>query len=803
MKQATLLSLLALTLILGRAVPGGAQAQESEVSGTVRDSTGAVLVGASVTLRSASGAVVGSAATDARGRYRIPGVKPGGYTIVVYKDEFAPATLELQVDGGSASQEVTLSPAGFSEEVTVSFTGEQAQTALKMEAAVKDIPLTVRSYTNSFVKALEVKTVNEMYTYMNGINRTGDGVYDTSIRGFTSNQESNNMQMNGMPGFAARQTAPSISNVERIEVLKGPASVLYGRATPGGLVNIITKRPQVERQYVFDFRGGTFAGGNGPGFGDENSYRVGGDFTGPIGRSNKVLYRLIASYDENHSFRDLVQDTDLLIAPSLTFNLSPGTLLTLEGEYRDLDKSLDQQLMAPQNDIRFVAPINVRYQEPDDKELDKGTTAAAYLTKAWGGGLSLNANWRSVWHEDIRRGFENNRVEADNRRVRRRDRDQLNQREYHFLDATASDTLKTGSLNHNWLLGTTIGYELRDFDRLRFGNVGFFVDLYNPVYGLYQKPANPNPGFHRIQKLWSYGFYVQDRIDFSPKWKGLLALRYDLLETDYEELRLADPDQSRSDDAFVPTAGLVFQPNQHVSLYANFATSFEPQAVTAFDVNGQNAFEPEKGRQVEGGVKTDFSGGRGEAQIAVFYIERENVLVTLTSGASEQVGKERSQGFELDLRYQATSSFQGIFGYTYTDAKVVEDLDPLKVGAQLINSARHSWNAWLRYDVPNGALKGLGAGLGLIWRDYRPGSFPNQVVRTGEPVPGQPVAQRVVDLAQYFRTDFNVYYVKSRYELTLKVNNLFDELYYESAFNLLQVRPGRPREVQLSLRLRF
>jgi iron complex outermembrane receptor protein len=803
MKQRMPISPLVLALSLVSAVPGGAQIQENEVSGTVRDSTGAVLVGASVTLRGPGGDAVGSASTDAHGRYRIAGIKPGGYTLFVYQDGFAPATLEVQVDGGSESRDVSLSPAGFAEEVTVSFTGEQARTALKMEAPVKDIPLTVRSYTNSFVKALEVKTVNEMYTYMNGINRTGDGVYDTSIRGFTSNQESNNMQTNGMSGFAARQTAPSISNVERIEVLKGPASVLYGRATPGGLVNIITKRPQTERQFVFDFRGGTYGGGNGPDFGDENSYRVGADLTGPFGHSNKVLYRLIASYDDNRSFRNFVQDTDLLIAPSLTFNLSPGTLLTLEGEYRDLDKSLDQQLMAPQNDVSFVAPINVRYQEPDDKELDHGTVAAAYFTKAWGGGTTLNANWRSVWHEDIRRGFENNRVEADNRRVRRRDRDQLNEREYHFLDTTVSNVFKTGPLAHNWLLGSTIGYELRDFDRLRFGNVGFFVDLYNPVYGLYTKPANPNPGFHRIQTLWSYGFYVQDRIDFSPKWKGLFALRYDRLDTDFEELRLADPDQSRSDDAFVPTVGLVFQPSPRVSLYANFATSFEPQAVTAFDVNGQNSFEPEKGRQVEGGLKADFAGGRGEAQLAAFYIERDNVLVVLTSGASEQVGKERSRGFELDLRYQLSSSFQGIFGYTYTDAKVVEDLDPLRVGAQLINSARHSWNAWVRYDLSSGVMRGLGFGVGLIWRDYRPGSFPNQVVRTGEPIPGQPVAQRVVDLPQYFRTDLNLYYVKSRYEVTLKVTNLFDELYYESAFNLLQVRPGRPREAQLSLRLRF
>ena len=792
--------LLAAGLILLCSAAAG-RAAAGEITGTVKDTTGGVLVGASVSLRDADGKTVQSSPTDARGLYRLDDVSPGAYTLFVYKDGFAPLTEEIRVEAGPVARDTVLSPASFSDEITVSFTGEQARTALKMDAAVKDIPMTVKSYTNAFVKALDVKTVNEMYTYMNGINRTGDGVYDTSIRGFTGNQEANNMQMNGMPGFAARQSAPSISNVERIEVLKGPASVLYGRATPGGLVNIITKKPQVERANVVDLRMGTFGGGAGPGIGDRNSYRVGGDFTGPLGGSNRVLYRFIASYDNLHSFRNFVDDTDLLVAPSLSFNLGTGAMLTVEAEYRKLDKKLDQQLMAPLNDINFVAPINVRYQEPDDAELDEGTAVAANFVKGFGGGAALTVNWRSVFHEDIRRGLENNRVEADNVRVRRRDRDQLNKRHYHFLDSTLNRKFGGGTMVHNVLVGLGGGFEDRDFDRLRFGNVGFFVDLNNPVYGQYTLPANPNPGFHRLTELWSYNVYVQDRIDLGQKWKALLALRYDRLDTDMQELRLADPDLSRSDDAFVPTGGLVFQPTRQLSLYGSYAESFEPQVVTAFDVNGQNPFEPEVGRQFEFGAKAEFANGKAEASAAYFDIVKDNVLVLLSSGASEQNGQESSHGFEADLRFQPISSLQTIFGYTFTDATVTKDLDPLRVGAQLINSARHAFNVWGRYDIPSGPARGFGLGLGIIYRGYRPGSFPNQVVRTGEPVPGQPVSQRVLDLNAYTRVDSSLYYVKSRYEVTLKVTNLFDEQYFESAFNLLQVRPGRPREIGLSLRV--
>ena len=780
----------------------GAAQTAGAVSGTVRDATGGVLVGATVSLRDASGTVVQSASTDARGRYELRNVPPGTYSLFVYKDGFAPVTEEVRADAGGVIEDAVLTTATFSDEVTVSFTGEHARTALKMDAPVMDVPLTVMSYTNSFVKALDIKMVNEMYTYMNGVNRTGEGIFDTSIRGFSSSAETFNLQMNGMPGVAARMSSPSISNIERVEVLKGPASVLYGRTTPGGLLNIITKRPQVERQHVIDLRGGTFGGGQGPGFFDRNSFRVGGDFTGPVGTSDRVLYRFIASYDVTRSFRNFVEDKDLLIAPSLSFDLGTGSLLTLEAEYRDLDKSLDQQLIAPQNDINFIAPINVRYQEPDDQDKDKGTALAAYFSKGFESGVALNVNWRSVFHEDSRRGFENNRVEADNRRVRRRDRHQVNGRDSHFLDATVNRKFGRGSVVHNLLVGAGGGFEDRDFDRLRFGNVGFFVDLRDPVYGQYPLPADPRPGFHRLQELWNYNAYVQDRVDLGEKWKALVALRYDRLEAELTELRLANiADLSRTEDAFVPMAGLVFQPTPGLSLYGSFAKSFEPQAITAFDVNGVNSFDPEEGRQFEVGAKTEFLGRRAEASISFFDILKDNVLVAVGSGASEQNGQEQSRGFEADLRYHPRPNVQAILGYTYNDAEVTEDADPLRVGARLVNSSKHAFNAWGRYDFTSGAARGLGVGLGLIYRGDRPGSFPNEVVRTGEPVPGQPIAQRVLELPSYFRTDASVYYVRSRYELTLRMTNLFDERYYESAFNQIQVRPGRPREIGLSLRV--
>ncbi len=783
------------------AAPAEPSASEGQtVEGTVTDSTGAVLIGAEVTLRDASGSFKRTTATDARGHYRFAGVPAAAYLLDAFRDGFSPVTREVQAAAGVAAVDISLTPASFSEEITVSFTGDHAVTALKMDAPVRDIPLTVKSYTNSFIEAVDAKQVADLYTYMNGVNRAGDNAYDMTMRGFEAT-DPGTLQQNGMIGLAARMNSPNVANVERIEVLKGPASVLYGQAKPGGLVNIITERPQNERQHLLDLRTGTFFG-TGPGFGDANSYRGSVNLTGPVGDSTRFLYRFVAAVESAESFRDFVDNSEVFVVPSLSWNVSPGTMLTLEAEYRKIDNAFDNALMAPLNDIRFVGPITVRYQEPDDFQNEKGWTVSAFFNKLFAGDTNWNLNWRSVLHDDERFAFENNRVEADNQRVRRRDRHQVNSRTYHFVDTTLRKPVTLGSVQNNLLLGLNGGFEQSDFDRLRFGNVGFFVDIDNPVYGA-ERPANPNPGTHAVSDFNRFGVYVQDQINFSPRWKGLAALRYDREDMHVEELRVANtPDIDEVVDAVVPTGGIVFQPDHRWSLYGSYSQSFTPPPAAAVDAAGQRNFDPEQGEQLEGGVKATLLNGRVDATAAYFTITKKNVIVDIGNGASDQIGEEQSKGVEFDLRVNPTKSWQAIFGYTFIDATITEDTNPRRVGAMTRNTPRHAFNVWSRYDISSGRARGLGLGLGLIYRGDRAGSFPDQEVR-GNPIPGEPFPSAVLQLPSYFRADAGVYFVKSRYELTLRVNNLFDEIYYEGAFNLIRIRPGNPREATLSLRLRL
>jgi iron complex outermembrane receptor protein len=782
-------------MVLGMLTPSAtaADSPHSAVTGTVTDSSGAVLVGASVSAVLPGGATR-EATTDPRGRYRLE-LPVGTYGVTAYRQGFSPITQEVVVtEAAPATHNFTLAPAGFAEEVTVAFTAPHASTALRFDAPVQDIPLSVKSYGNSFMKAIETRQVADMYSYMTGVSRSGNTAFDFSIRGLSGGV--GNLQYNGLPAVVARMGSPPTTNIERIEVLKGPASVLYGQAQPGGIVNIVTKRPQAERANTIDLRSGTFFGGPAS-FGNDLSYRAAVDFTGPIDKNRKFLYRLVASRDTTDSFRDFVEGTSDYIVPSLTWNVSEGTILTLEFEYRHDDVRFDHGLAAPRNDITLVAPHNVRYQEPEDFLDETGKGASLLFTKAFNSGLLWSATFRSVFHDDRRKAFEsvsvNNNANLNLITVTRRDRDQINKREYQFLDTNFKKTLQTGSVGHTLLVGINGGYEMSDFNRAQFAAPGLPINLYHPAYG--QPGSRPTPTTWQKTDFFNTGIYIQDHVAISPRWKALAALRYDRQDTKFFDRRTNQTLPNKDSDGILPMGGLVFQPVPSVALYGSYSTSYTPAAPTALDAQGRNSFDPERGRQWEGGVKLDFWRSRANVTAAYFNIEKDNVLNTV-AGVTEAFGQIRSKGLEVDVRFQPIPNLQMIGGYAFADSIIAKDKVVLNVGARTLNIPRHTFNLWTRYDRVQGALHGLGLGLGVVANGRKVGSLPLATVPAG--------FNPILYLPPWQRVDAAVYYVLKRYELTFKVTNLFDERYYESAsIGVHNIFPGSPREGTLSVRLRF
>src|SRR5262249_7590158 len=247
--------------------------------------------------------------------------------------------------GEMAPLDVELELASFKDEVTVAFTADTAAGTMKLDTPLADVPLAGQSYTGSFMKAIESTNVGDLYNSATGISGSGNPAIDFVIRGVRASI-AGNIQYNGLPGLAARFGSPSTANVERIEVLKGPSSVLYGQAQPGGLINIVTKKPQAERANVLDIRSGTFFG-TGPGFADRNKYHLAADFTGPFDQSHKLLYRFVASYDDDNEFRAFSENKDLYLVPSVSWLGWNGAVINLEFEYRRTRTAFDSGLVAP------------------------------------------------------------------------------------------------------------------------------------------------------------------------------------------------------------------------------------------------------------------------------------------------------------------------------------------------------------------------------------------------------------------------------------------------------------------------
>ncbi|HEY2941557.1 MAG TPA: TonB-dependent receptor, partial [Vicinamibacteria bacterium] len=402
---------------------------------------------------------------------------------------------------------------------------------------------------------------------------------------------------------------------------------------------------------------------------------------------------------------------------------------------------------------------------------------------------------RSVWHSDDTKGFENLGISGLTT-VTRRDRHQVNRRRYHYLDTTLGKTVPTGSVQHKLLFGINGGYELTDFDRQQFANAASLnVNILRLVYGAAGLPIRADTW--RYTPAWTYGAYLNDQLVLSPRWKGLAGVRFDRRDSREEELRINPRVREKSSQAVLPLLGLVFQPDDAWSLYGSFATSFTPPPPGAVDARGENPFKPERGRQFETGVKVDLGHGRGEASLSLFEITKNDVLITLVAQAvNDQIGQERSRGLEATASHRILDHWQVIAGYAFADSKVTKDSDPVKVGGRIANAPRHSASLWSRYDLDAGALRGLGLGVGLVYTGERVGT----IRASNSTLP-------LLRLPSYFRVDGGLYWVGKRYELTARVVNLFDELYYESNLGTgttsLNVRPGSPRAGTLSMRVKF
>lgn len=765
---------LAFTLTLSTVAAFG-QNTGGSISGRVLDPAGAVIGGATVTLKNQRSASDQVATTDSEGRFRFDRLAPGDYQLNVSAENFNLASQVVTLDETARELEIKLVPRGLDEFVTVSagdiaYRAETATTALRTDIALRDTPQSIQIVTKQIIEEQAAVTASDIVRNVSGVsvpNSSGGRAEDFTVRGFTS---SRNTYKDGIRNdFNSNRAYHEFSNVERVEVLKGPASVLYGRLDPSGVVNMVTKRPLAEHYFSLTFLGGSF-----------NFQRPQLDLSGPLNKSKSLLYRFNAAYDHSNTFRDFNERERLFVAPVVTWIAGSDTTVTIDAEGMRGSSLIDRGLIAVGSGVAPV-PLDRYFGDPAIPYKYRQGRAGAQVYHVFDPNWSLRSMFRAAGNKANYHSRQPRTLRADNRTL---DlsldySDQSLQTYYWQNDISAR--FQTGWLKHQTVFGFDLGRER--FASNSLSGPSRSIDIYNPVYSF--APGALSSRGDTITVNDSAGLYGQDLLILRDNLKLLIGARFDYFDQ-LNDNRLTKTVRTAIDRKFTPRLGLVYQPIEPVSLYASWSRSFQPQLQLTYD---NQPFKPETGEQYEVGVRIEGFNKRLTSTVAVYQITKQNVTTpdirpSIPSGFSVQLGEQRSRGFEFDLSAQLTRRWNLLFAYGYTNAIVSEDNTragtiPI-VGNTLLGVPRHTGSLWSSYEFDRRFLRGLGVCAGLFGVGRRFGDNEHTFEAPG-----------------YMRADASVFYRiykadKVRYRFALNINNLLDKRYYEGVRGRYGIVPGPP-----------
>ncbi|MEO6873590.1 MAG: TonB-dependent receptor [Opitutaceae bacterium] len=687
----------------------------------------------------------------------------------------------------------------------------------KTSMALKDIAGSVQVLNAPFIADIRATSLEDLYPYVVGMNREGTTAAGFTMRGFSNSNPDitlNNVEVDGLPGLASRWGSPTTANVERVDIPKGPSSVLYGLLNPGGLVNIITKQPQRTAFTSMFVAVSSFAGsGAGLSSGDLGSQAT-VDSTGPVGSGGHLFYRMIASLENLPSFRGNGYFKNRYFFPSLTYRLNENTEVTAKMDVTRQTRSSDSGLVAPYFNPALVASRTTVYQDqgPGDDEFDNGEVYTVSLHHHFVDDWLLSVNGRSVQHRDGRSLFENNGVisplvggipDVANAAVIRRFRNLLNSRTYNLLDANLTGGFGPADLRHTLLVGVAANNEVQQFQGLTNGpnsnatnsvNV-YHPDLTNPVFPV----AGTGPA-NSAQRFYNYGAYASDQLKIGSYWRANASVRYDKQDSNYNEYILHRHEQ-QSVHSVVPSFGLMYQPVEAVSLYGSYSVSFRPSEPIFVDASGNAGFPAEKAHQFEVGVKAEWPTQHLTATVSAYDIVKQNVTEAIAGGRLPNglqtylvTGEQESKGVEVALVYLPRTNWQLQLGYSYIDARVTKSVTFAQLNARLFNVPHNDLSFWTRYNFTGDKLKGLGVGIGEIYVGDRVGGYPT-VTAAGTYRAG------ILPMPSYAKTNLALFYQWKRYDMALNIGNVFDRDYLASIRNQFTVIPGDPRKITFSIRI--
>lgn len=698
----------------------------------------------------------------------------------------------------------------------------------------KDLPQSIGTVTKELIADRQAFQLADAVKITSGV--IPSSFYNQyAIRGISQNEEG--QIINGMRTRQYYFLQPLTTNIERVEVLKGPASATFASVDPGGSINMVTKKPLMQNRREVGLSVGSF-----------NTIRGTMDFTGPLNESKTLLYRLNGAYQEARSYRDLVRNNSVLLSPSFSYIPNDKTAINAEIIYSNMTGNLDRGqpifgAVAGKTDLNST-PISLNLGSPTDFFKSKELMIMGNLSHKFTRNITFNASYmKQTWAEDLNEHRTTNAFAPDltGASITSLAAMQFVQRKQNWnidnLNAYLTFDFNIGNANAK----TLIGYDLHYWEKLRGNgqnaargflrkdgsvsnsyaardsllfqtqtvggrviprpNVTHF-DLNNPTYTV-RNITDYNLNVRSVLPAaltTNNAIYIQEQFQWQ-RLTVLLSLRNEWFEdvTNYEEKT-----ESRfQNNKLLPRIGVTYGVTKNINIYGTYLQGFQPQSNTVTlmpstsnffgATNSAARFQPLESDLKEVGVKTELFQKRINLTASVYEINQTNILMNANIPAFPdslvQRGADRSRGFEVDLAGYITDNWQINASYSYINAEIVNDRDATLIGRRKENTPVNSANIWTRYNFgTETALKDLGIGFGIQHQGSR-----------------IPWFTRAFEVPAFTLFDAAIYYTpaKSNVQIAINANNLFDKTYWVGAQNYLRLFPGAPRNVMMTASYKF
>jgi iron complex outermembrane receptor protein len=776
-----------------------AQSKSGIIKGTILSEDSSPLAGINISLQ---GTLLG-AATDINGNFVIRNIPPGTYTLLATGIGYSAKKENVTVQAGKTTElsYKLKEHTNELEEVAIlamrfrSYSDSVTTIGSRSEIKLIDLPQSAQVVTRQILKDQQVFNLNNALPNFAGVN-LGDAHSMITMRGFLGGEY---VYYNGMRGSPYEYNQiPLLYNIESIEALKGPASALFANGEPGGVINMVTKKPQEKAGYSVDFS-----------YGSWNDINTSFDATGPLTKNKKLLYRFITGYHNGNSFRDFVKYDEVVVTPSLAYVFSDKTRLQVEYMFQNSSNAVNQDEgtyvftdgSGNINDIKDV-DIAFNFANPKDKGRNTSHLLGLNFKHQFNGQLSVESFYRygaSTSNIAVTSGyigyFSDDLDSLYDRVWWKQHLERTNQHLASWLTYKSSKGKVRNSLQagFDWIHQTTPDVS---YDEGLANNIALHHHDYS------KDEANKQPSWFLAHVKYfntNIAGYVQDWLEISSTLKILGSLRYEhynSINSPYPDNYSPDSDTTET-HAFLPRLGIVYSPKTGTSFYGSYSTSYNPQGSN--DKQAGGPFDPELGVQYEIGVKKAMAANKLLATLCVYQIDKQNILV---SDPTDPMGIRktlidgvRSKGIEATMQGNITTDFSVILNYAYNDIRITKTSSVGEKGDWFSNAPHHISSTWLQYRFTQSRLTGLSLGAGV---QYQSNSIGQQGYANSGWGP-----DIIVQLPQFFIVNTALSYQYKKVTVGVNLNNITNQKYFISAYGITGVAPGSPFNFRTNVSVNF